>query len=51
MLFFRKKAEMIAPGQALAGRAEPIPTALTHALSGRELKGPYPDGKIGRAHV
>lgn len=44
MLFFRKKAEMIAPEQALRGRAEPIPTARTHYLNGHELKRPYPDG-------
>ena len=44
MLFFRKKAEMISRDQALKGRAEPIPTARTHALNGHELKGPYPEG-------
>lgn len=44
MLFFRKKAEMISRDRALAGRAAPIPTARTHALNGRELKGSYPDG-------
>ncbi len=44
MQFFRKKAEMIKPDQALGGRAEPIPTARTHALNGHELKGPYPEG-------
>ncbi len=37
MQFFRKKAEMIKPDQALGGRAEPIPTARTHALYGHEL--------------
>ncbi len=44
MLFFRKKAEMISRDQALKGRAEPIPTARVHALNGRALKGPYPEG-------
>ncbi len=44
MLFFRKKAEMISRDQALGGRAEPIPTARTHALNGHGLKGPYPEG-------
>ena len=44
MALFRKKAEMPAPGAALPGRAQPIPTAKTHHLSGRELKGPYPEG-------
>ena len=44
MFFFRKKSEMIAPAKALRGRADAIPTARTHFLNGRELKGPYPDG-------
>ena len=35
---------MPAPGEALAGRAEPIATAETHFVNGRPLKGPYPDG-------
>jgi peptide-methionine (S)-S-oxide reductase len=43
-MFFRKKAEMIAPDKALRGRASAIPTARTHFLNGRELKGPYPAG-------
>ena len=43
-MFFRKKAEMIAPDKALRGRAGAIPTARTHFLNGRELKGPYPAG-------
>ncbi len=30
--------------QALPGRAEAIPTAETHFVNGRPLKGPYPDG-------
>ena len=30
--------------QALPGRAEPIRTAETHFVSGRPLKGPYPEG-------
>jgi peptide-methionine (S)-S-oxide reductase len=44
MFFFRKKAEMIAPDKALRGRTNPIPTARTHFLNGRELQGPYPQG-------
>jgi peptide-methionine (S)-S-oxide reductase len=44
MFFFRKKSEMVAPEKALRGRADPIATARTHFLNGRELKGPYPDG-------
>ena len=32
------------PTSALKGRAEPIPTAKTHFLNKRALKGPYPEG-------
>jgi peptide-methionine (S)-S-oxide reductase len=39
-----KKAEMPAPGSALPGRPDPIPTAETHHVSGRPLKGPFPEG-------
>jgi peptide-methionine (S)-S-oxide reductase len=44
MLFARRKSEMPTPETALRGRAEPIPTAKTHYLNQRALKGPYPDG-------
>ncbi|MGE0850989.1 MAG: peptide-methionine (S)-S-oxide reductase MsrA [Hyphomicrobiaceae bacterium] len=44
MLFSRKKPEMPSPGTALKGRSEPIPTAKTHFLNKRALKGPYPAG-------
>jgi peptide-methionine (S)-S-oxide reductase len=44
MFSFRKKLEMPAAQTALPGRAEPIPTAEKHFVSGRALKGPYPDG-------
>jgi peptide-methionine (S)-S-oxide reductase len=44
MFFTRKAAEMPTPETALRGRPHPIPTAETHVLSGRPLKGPYPDG-------
>ncbi|HSK28335.1 MAG TPA: peptide-methionine (S)-S-oxide reductase, partial [Candidatus Limnocylindria bacterium] len=44
MFSFRKKQEMPAAETALPGRAEPIPTAEKHFVSGRALKGPYPDG-------
>jgi peptide-methionine (S)-S-oxide reductase len=44
MFMFRKKVEMPAPGQALPGRPDPIPTAAEHYVNGRPLKGPYPDG-------
>lgn len=42
--FSRKKAGMPSADDAPAGRGTPIPTALRHAISGTELKGPYPDG-------
>jgi peptide-methionine (S)-S-oxide reductase len=44
MLFSRKKPEMPSPEPALKGRSEPIPTAKTHFLNKRALKGPYPAG-------
>jgi peptide-methionine (S)-S-oxide reductase len=44
MLFFRKKVEMPSRETALKGRASPIPTARTHFVNGRDLKGPYPAG-------
>lgn len=37
MLFGRKSAQMVSGDQALAGRAEPIPTAEFHFVSGRPL--------------
>ena len=43
-LFKSKKSKMPEPGNAPAGRAEPIPTAKRHHVSGVALKGPYPDG-------
>ena len=39
-----KSSELPAKGAALPGRAEPIPTAETHFVNGRPLKGPHPDG-------
>ncbi|MEL6679692.1 MAG: peptide-methionine (S)-S-oxide reductase MsrA [Pseudomonadota bacterium] len=45
MLFgLSRKSEMVTAEAALPGRATPIPTADTHFLNGRPLKGPYPDG-------
>jgi peptide-methionine (S)-S-oxide reductase len=46
MLFgmLSKKLDMPAQNEALAGRAEPIPTAETHYVNGKALKGPYPEG-------
>ena len=44
MFSCRKALEMPAAGKALPGRPDPIPTAENHFVSGRPLKGPYPDG-------
>ena len=44
MFFLRKTVAMPDAGQCLPGRAEPIPTAETHVVNGRPLKGPWPDG-------
>ena len=44
MFFARKPAEIPTPEAALPGRAEAIATAKTHFVSGRPLKGPFPEG-------
>ena len=44
MFLFKKSLEMPAPGQALPGRARPIPTAAHHFVNGHGLQGPYPEG-------
>jgi peptide-methionine (S)-S-oxide reductase len=44
MLFSRQKSRMISPAEALPGRAEAIPTAVSHYVNGNPLKGPYPAG-------
>lgn len=41
---FNKKMKLPAASEALKGRSQPIPTAKNHFVSGRPLKGPYPDG-------
>ena len=45
-MFFntRSKMEMVTADQALPGRAEPLPTAQMHFLSGIPLKSPVPAG-------
>lgn len=40
----RKKSELVAPENALPGRAEPIPTAETHFVTGRPLTLEVPEG-------
>ncbi len=44
MFNLRKKAEIPAPTEALAGCAVAIPTAARHFINGESLKGPYPAG-------
>ncbi|KPQ07970.1 MAG: peptide-methionine (S)-S-oxide reductase [Rhodobacteraceae bacterium HLUCCA12] len=44
MLFSSKLHDMVSPDQALPGRADPIPTAETHFITGRPLKAAVPDG-------
>jgi peptide-methionine (S)-S-oxide reductase len=44
MMFLRKSVEMPTAETALAGRAEPIPTARTHFVFDRPLGDGYPDG-------
>jgi len=41
---FQRKTTMPDAADALAGRAEPIETAATHAVNGRSLKPPFADG-------
>jgi peptide-methionine (S)-S-oxide reductase len=38
------KLSMPAQGEALPGRAAPIPTEAAHFVNGTPLKGPYPEG-------
>jgi len=44
MFFSRKPAAIPEPADALPGRAEPVPTAATHFVNGRPLKGAFPEG-------
>ena len=43
-LFARNPPNLPAADDALPGRETPIPTAGTHFVNGRSLKGPYPEG-------
>jgi peptide-methionine (S)-S-oxide reductase len=43
-MLFQKKLDLPAAGEALPGRAAPIPTASMHFVNGRPLQGPWPDG-------
>lgn len=40
----KKSLDLPTQETALPGRAHPIPTAETHFVNGRPLKGPYPEG-------
>ena len=44
MFGLKRKTEFPAPGAALPGRSDPIPTAETHFVNGRRLAGPCPEG-------
>jgi peptide-methionine (S)-S-oxide reductase len=44
MLFQKKSLDLPTEATALPGRPQAIPTAETHFVNGRPLKGPYPDG-------
>lgn len=44
MLFGKKSLDMPTPDSALKGRPMALPTAETHFLNDRPLKGPYPEG-------
>jgi peptide-methionine (S)-S-oxide reductase len=44
LIFGKKSLDLPTPETALPGRAHPIPTAETHFVNGRPLKGPYPEG-------
>ena len=41
---FEKKTQMVTAAAALPGRGRAIPTAETHAISGRPMKAPVPEG-------
>ena len=43
-MLFKKKLDMPSAADALPGRPNAIPTAETHFVNGRPLKGPYPEG-------
>ncbi|NIX75958.1 peptide-methionine (S)-S-oxide reductase MsrA [Microvirga terricola] len=44
MSIFRKRLDLPTAGEALPGRASPIPTESHHFVNGRALQSPYPDG-------
>ena len=44
MLFMRKTTTLPSATEALAGRADPLPTATRHFVNGHALQAPYPAG-------
>src|SRR3954468_2634844 len=44
MLFFRRKATLPEPGQALPGRPEAMPVSGRHEVLGHPLTPPFPEG-------
>jgi peptide-methionine (S)-S-oxide reductase len=44
MLFMRKTTALPSAAEALPGRAQPIATAKSHFVNGRQLQPPYPQG-------
>src|SRR3954454_12197486 len=44
MLFIRKTTALPSAPEALQGRPDPIPTASSHFVNGRQLQPPYPKG-------
>jgi peptide-methionine (S)-S-oxide reductase len=43
-MFFKKPMDLPTAATALPGRPQAIPTAQSHFVNGRPLKGPYPEG-------
>ncbi len=41
---FKKPTDILTQTEALPGRADPIPTATTHAVNGNPLQAPFPEG-------
>ncbi len=44
MFFAKKSLDLPTPDTALPGRAQPLPTAESHFVNGRPLRGPFPEG-------
>jgi peptide-methionine (S)-S-oxide reductase len=43
-VLFSRKVDMVDPDRALPGRAEPVPVATAHFVTGRPMTPPWPDG-------